>query len=230
MTQSLSQAAASDGEGPLSERWWQHLDPRRHIAAAVGWAVFILMTLGALIAGGVAASTAEREMRADTRARLVQTAGQTADALLAQVEVLLAAMQATAAQWRLDTAQAPTLDERLRALQTEQPALGWIGLQDATGALVAATDAAAPPATLSPELQQALRTPRVILRRARDIDLADSYMVGDMTTDSGAGNKAGATTILVETGFAGKDGKCDAKPKHVAKDLGAAVDWILAQR
>ena len=158
MTQSLSQAAASDGEGPPSERWWQHLDPRRHIAAAVGWAVFILMTLGALIAGGVAASTAEREMRADTRARLVQTAGQTADALLAQVEVLLAAMQATAAQWRLDTAQAPTLDERLRALQTEQPALGWIGLQDATGALVAATDAAAPPATLSPELQQALRT------------------------------------------------------------------------
>ena len=82
MTQSLSQAAASDGEGPPSERWWQHLDPRRHIAAAVGWAVFILMTLGALIAGGVAASTAEREMRADTRARLVQTAGQTADALL----------------------------------------------------------------------------------------------------------------------------------------------------
>ena len=62
------------------------------------------------------------------------------------------------------------------------------------------------------------------------IDLADSYMVGDMTTDIGAGNKAGTTTILVETGFAGKDGKCDAKPNHVAKDLGAAVDWILSQR
>lgn len=193
MTQSLSQAAASDGEGPLSERWWQHLDPRRHIAAAVGWAVFILMTLGALIAGGVAASTAEREMRADTRARLVQTAGQTADALLAQVEVLLAAMQATAAQWRLDTAQAPTLDERLRALQTEQPALGWIGLQDATGALVAATDAAAPPATLSPELQQALRTPRVILRRARAATESDALVLA--VPLAGAGQPAAGVLV-----------------------------------
>ncbi|MBS2036928.1 HAD-IIIA family hydrolase [bacterium] len=62
------------------------------------------------------------------------------------------------------------------------------------------------------------------------IDLADSYMIGDMTTDIGAGEKAGATTILVQTGFAGKDGKCDAKPDHVAADLSGAVDWILSQR
>lgn len=62
------------------------------------------------------------------------------------------------------------------------------------------------------------------------IDLADSYMIGDMTTDIGAGEKAGATTILVQTGFAGKDGKCDAKPDHVAADLAGAVDWILSQR
>lgn len=62
-----------------------------------------------------------------------------------------------------------------------------------------------------------------------NIDLADSYMIGDMTTDIGAGEKAGTTTILVETGFAGKDGKCDAKPDVVKADLGAAVDFILAQ-
>lgn len=62
------------------------------------------------------------------------------------------------------------------------------------------------------------------------IDLADSYMIGDMTTDIGAGKAAGAQTILVQTGFAGKDGKCDAKPDHVAADLSGAVDWILSQR
>lgn len=62
-----------------------------------------------------------------------------------------------------------------------------------------------------------------------EIDLADSYMIGDMSTDIGAGEKAGTTTILVETGFAGKDGKCDAKPDFVKADLGAAVDFILAR-
>ena len=61
------------------------------------------------------------------------------------------------------------------------------------------------------------------------IDLADSYMIGDMTTDIGAGKNAGATTILVKTGFGGSDGKCDAKPDHVADDLSAAVDWILSK-
>lgn len=74
----------------------------------------------------------------------------------------------------------------------------------------------------------------MFFQAARDyggrIDLADSYMIGDMTTDIGAGKAAGAQTILVQTGFAGKDGKCDAKPDHVTADLSGAVDWILSQR
>ena len=176
MTQSLAQAVAPVDD-PAPESPWQHLNPRRHLAAAVGWAAFILMAFGALIAGELAASTAEREMRADTQARLVQTAGQTSDALLAQVEVLLAAMQATAAQWRLDAAVASTTRERLRALQHELPALGWIGLQDAQGALVAATDADTTPTALAPELGQGLRTPRVILRRARSATDADALLL-----------------------------------------------------
>ena len=166
MTQSLSHATPP-GDDPPAGPFWQPLDPRRHIAAAVGWAVFVLMTAGALILGELAAGAAERDMRADTQARLVQTAGQTADALLAQVEVLLAAMQATTAQWPQGGAAATNLDERLRALQRAQPALGWIGLQDANGALVAATDGTAAPVALPRELQQALRAPRVILHRAR---------------------------------------------------------------
>lgn len=61
------------------------------------------------------------------------------------------------------------------------------------------------------------------------VDLADSYMIGDMTTDIAAGEAAGTTTILVETGFAGKDGKVDVQPDHTSKDLAAAVDWILSR-
>lgn len=61
------------------------------------------------------------------------------------------------------------------------------------------------------------------------VDLADSYMIGDMTTDIAAGQAAQTTTILVETGFAGKDGKVDITADHTSKDLMAAVDWILAR-
>ena len=61
------------------------------------------------------------------------------------------------------------------------------------------------------------------------VDLADSYMIGDMSTDIGAGDKAGVTTILVKTGFAGKDGKCPVQPDFVQDDLSSAVDFILAR-
>ncbi len=63
------------------------------------------------------------------------------------------------------------------------------------------------------------------------IDLADSYMIGDMSTDIAAGEAAdpGLTTILVETGFAGKDGKVPFTADHTSKDLNAAVDWILSR-
>ena len=62
-----------------------------------------------------------------------------------------------------------------------------------------------------------------------EVDLADSYMIGDMTTDIAAGEAAQATTIMVETGFGGKDGKVEVNPDHQCQDLAAAVDWILAR-
>lgn len=69
-----------------------------------------------------------------------------------------------------------------------------------------------------------------MLERARDklgIDVRKSFLVGDATTDILAGIRAGCTTILVQTGQAGTDGKEVAEPNHVAADLGAAVDLIL---
>lgn len=169
MTASLSQAHAPP-EGAPREPLARRLDPRRHIAAAVGWAVFVLVLVAALVAAELAAAAVARQMRADTQARLGQTAGQAADALTARVQVLLAAMQASAAQWRLDDgAAAPDLAERLQALQRAQPVLGWIGLRDAQGQLLAATDGldGAPPAALQGRMAQALRAPQLIVQRAR---------------------------------------------------------------
>jgi histidinol-phosphate phosphatase family protein len=76
------------------------------------------------------------------------------------------------------------------------------------------------------------RKPQIgMLEQARDtlkIDLRKSVVVGDATTDILAGIRAGCSTILVETGFGGKDAKTVAEPDAVVADLPAAVELILA--
>jgi D,D-heptose 1,7-bisphosphate phosphatase len=56
---------------------------------------------------------------------------------------------------------------------------------------------------------------------------ADSWMVGDATSDIRAGNRAGLRTALVRTGQAGRDAKYPDLPDYVMADIGAAVDWIV---
>ena len=77
------------------------------------------------------------------------------------------------------------------------------------------------------------RKPHVgMLEQARDklnIDLAKSVVVGDRTTDILAGIRGGCSTILVETGSAGKDREIVAEPNVVVEDLSAAVDLILSR-
>jgi histidinol-phosphate phosphatase family protein len=60
-----------------------------------------------------------------------------------------------------------------------------------------------------------------------NISRRDSWMVGDTTSDILAGKRAGLRTILVKTGYAGRDFKYDANPDFVAHDLANAVGWIL---
>jgi D-glycero-D-manno-heptose 1,7-bisphosphate phosphatase len=77
------------------------------------------------------------------------------------------------------------------------------------------------------------RKPNIgMLEQARDdlgIDLRKSVLVGDATTDILAGIRAGCSTILVETGFGGENGKAEATPDAVVADLPAAVDLILSE-
>jgi histidinol-phosphate phosphatase family protein len=59
------------------------------------------------------------------------------------------------------------------------------------------------------------------------INLAESWLVGDTTSDIETGRRARLTTILVQTGHAGHDGRFPLDPDYVMADLAAAVDWIL---
>lgn len=60
-----------------------------------------------------------------------------------------------------------------------------------------------------------------------NIDLKKSWVIGDSTCDIMAAHKAGMKSVLVQTGFAGKDGKYNVKPTHKAANLNSAIQLIL---
>jgi len=67
-----------------------------------------------------------------------------------------------------------------------------------------------------------------------DLDLKQSFVVGDKATDIDMAHNAGATGILVQTGYGAKVLKGDyqhrTQPDYIATDLGEAVTWILSRR
>jgi D-glycero-D-manno-heptose 1,7-bisphosphate phosphatase len=64
-----------------------------------------------------------------------------------------------------------------------------------------------------------------------DLDLRQSFMIGDKATDIDLAHNAGCTGILVQTGFGDRvlsgDYQHETQPDYVAADLAAAVTWIL---
>lgn len=75
------------------------------------------------------------------------------------------------------------------------------------------------------------RKPKIgmILEAARkyNIDLSESYIIGDTTIDIMTGKNAGLKTVLVKTGLGGQDKVCDVKANFVAKDLLKAIKIII---
>lgn len=62
-----------------------------------------------------------------------------------------------------------------------------------------------------------------------NIDLSQSYLIGDSTVDIQAGVNAKVRTILIHTGQAGRDGKFKVIPDGVAEDVLDAVRKIVEQ-
>ena len=69
----------------------------------------------------------------------------------------------------------------------------------------------------------------MIQRAVKDlnIDLSRSWLIGDTTTDLETAKNAGVKSILVRTGYAGKDGKHGTQPDHVCDTLREAVAEVL---
>ena len=66
-----------------------------------------------------------------------------------------------------------------------------------------------------------------------DLDLSQSFMVGDKATDIDLAHNAGCTGILVQTGFGDRvlqgDYQHSIHADFVAPDLAAAIEWILSR-
>jgi phosphoglycolate phosphatase-like HAD superfamily hydrolase len=58
------------------------------------------------------------------------------------------------------------------------------------------------------------------------LDLKQSWLIGDTTTDVQTARNAGLRSILVRTGAAGKDGKHQAKPDFVFDTLLDAAKFV----
>lgn len=77
------------------------------------------------------------------------------------------------------------------------------------------------------------RKPKIgMLKRASEefhFKLQESIIIGDRTVDIKTGKNAGCKTILVRTGYGGKDGKYKVKPDYIFNDLFNAVDFIIKE-
>jgi histidinol phosphatase-like enzyme len=62
-----------------------------------------------------------------------------------------------------------------------------------------------------------------------NINIENSWMIGDSTTDIKAGRNVGLNTALVLTGEAGKDGKYDVNADITGENLLDAVRKILKE-
>lgn len=71
--------------------------------------------------------------------------------------------------------------------------------------------------------------PGMLLRAADElsVELKESWIIGDKSSDILAGQTAGVRTVLVKTGYAGKEqGTIPVKPDHIADNLYDAVQYI----
>lgn len=132
------------------------------------WGLLAAVVLATWVAGQWAAQRAQAQLAAAAQQRLQLLANQGADALAARLEIRLAALRATAAQWGEQASSPAALQASLRALQGQQPELSWLGLADSDGAWRASTTPVAQPQAwpVSQWLAQAQGRPLVLLHRS----------------------------------------------------------------
>ncbi|MFO7889617.1 MAG: HAD-IIIA family hydrolase [bacterium] len=66
--------------------------------------------------------------------------------------------------------------------------------------------------------------------RELNLDLSQSWFIGDRTSDIETGRRAGMSTIMVKTGYQGNDEEFTIEPNYYTDDLKTAADIILSKK
>ncbi len=66
-------------------------------------------------------------------------------------------------------------------------------------------------------------------KRKFGLDLGNSFLIGDKTSDIECARRAGCAGVLVRTGKGGRDKKYKAKPLVIRHNLLSAARWIAAR-
>lgn len=116
------------------------LNPRRHLAAAIGWSMLAVVVLASVVAGELAASEAERAARQSTERLMAQFASQVDRGLDMNLRNRLSMVQVTAAQIAASNDKgAAALRRHLDAVQAQFPEFAWLGVADVHGKVMTAT-------------------------------------------------------------------------------------------
>ncbi|MDE2455821.1 MAG: HAMP domain-containing protein [Burkholderiales bacterium] len=121
----------------------QAIDPRRHLAAAVGWAMVAIISLASLVSANVASAAAEARALRDTRQLTTQFALQIRHSLAMSIRMHLSVVQATAAQIVSTRERSDDVVRgNLEAVRAQFPEFLWLGVTDDAMRVMAGTDGA----------------------------------------------------------------------------------------
>ncbi|MCC6610189.1 MAG: HAMP domain-containing protein [Burkholderiales bacterium] len=135
-----SQQARGPDAQSRSSTLLARLDPRRHLAAAIGWTILAVVPLASLVAGHLAAAGAERATRQDTEQLMLQYTTQVQHGLAMNLQIRLSIVETTADQIAASGDRSPdALRRHLDAVRAQFPEFAWVGVADAGGKVVAAT-------------------------------------------------------------------------------------------
>jgi signal transduction histidine kinase len=143
----------------------RYLDPRRSLAAAIGWLAFAL-SIGLVLVASVWVDDIVRTNLLDLRGRQVdRTADRIAAGLNLNLALRLQSVRALAAMLATDLhdENQPALRKILRNLQRASPEFAWIGVANGQGRILAATNGLAEGASVADRswFKLGLKGPRV---------------------------------------------------------------------
>ena len=115
----------------------ESLNPNKHIAARIGWAVFTIIALAAPICAWLVAKETVSNIRQSATQSLQQNAVQIHREVAATLESRLSVISLAAAQLSPIPHNTEHLKLMLDSVHRQYPEINWIGLADKTGDLIA---------------------------------------------------------------------------------------------